>query len=194
MHSRRDMVLVNRVMGNHRWFLRTLPPLVKPGERALELGAGDGALASGLIARGLAVDAIDLVPAPDSWPAGRQWHRGDLREFSGYADCSVVIGNLIFHHFPDHQLEILGARLRQHARVIVACEPIRRRRSQLFFRFVATLLGANHITLHDAHVSITAGFAQGELSHLLGLDPAAWQLSETQSLFGANRLIAVRRE
>jgi hypothetical protein len=41
-HSRRDLRVINRLMGNHRWFARTLPPLVRAGEHALELGAGNG--------------------------------------------------------------------------------------------------------------------------------------------------------
>ena len=33
----------------------------------------------------------------------------------------------------------------------------------------------NHVTRHDMHVSITAGFAAGEIQRLLGLDPARWR-------------------
>ncbi len=30
LHNRRDLRLTNRVMGNHRWLIRTLPPLLRP--------------------------------------------------------------------------------------------------------------------------------------------------------------------
>lgn len=193
MHSRRDLRLINRFMGNYRWFDRALPPLLRPRERVLELGAGDGSLARRLTRHDLLVDAIDLSPPPENWPAAQRWERHDLLLFARYADYPVLIGNLIFHHFTDAQLTALGARITPHARVILACEPVRRPGSQLFFRFVATLFGANHVTLHDAHVSIAAGFVGDELPRLLGLDPAAWDVQCRQTSLGAYRMIAVRR-
>ncbi len=51
LHNRRDLRVINRVMGNYRWFARTLPALLRPGEAALEVGAGDGTLGLQLAAR-----------------------------------------------------------------------------------------------------------------------------------------------
>jgi hypothetical protein len=193
LHSRRDLRVTNRLMGNYRWFARTLPPLLRPGERTLELGAGVGELAEALGRRGVAADALDLWAQPDSWPASRTWHRADLRTFDDYGAYAALAGNLIFHHFDDGQLAALGVRLRASARVIVACEPLRRRSSQFLFRFVGTLLGANHVTLHDGHVSIAAGFAGDELPRALGLAPSAWDVRCRGTFLGAYRMIAVRR-
>ena len=98
-----------------------------------------------------------------------RWHRADLLNFDGYDDYAVILGNLIFHQFSDVQLAALGLKLRRSARLILACEPLRRRSSQILFAAVAPLLGANHVSLHDAHVSVGAGFRGAELPHLLGL-------------------------
>ena len=193
LHSRRDLRLTNRAMGNFRWFLRTLPPLVRSGETVLELGAGTGDLARALHGRGVSVDGLDRWPRPAEWPADRAWHSADLTAFPGYASYPVIIGNLIFHQFSEVELAALGARLRDHARLIVACEPARRRLYQIIFGVVAPLLGANYVTRHDARVSIAAGFRGNELSRALGLDPALWECRVTKSLLGAYRLVASRR-
>src|SRR4051812_46896056 len=81
LHNRRDLRLTNRIVGNHRWILRQVPRLVRPGERVLEIGAGTGELGRALLARGVAVDALDLWPRPPDWPADSGWQVGDLRTF-----------------------------------------------------------------------------------------------------------------
>jgi len=192
VHSRRDLRLINRIMRNHPWFERTLPALLREGEYVLELGAGTGELAKALALRGIPVDGLDLWPRPDAWPAGRAWHRADLRAFGGFERYRAVIGNLIFHQFTDDELRALGAKLRRAARVIVACEPERRRMSQIATAAVAPLLGINHVTLRDAHVSVEAGFRTDELPRLLGLADGAWQYSCNTTALGANRMVAVR--
>ena len=192
-HNRRDLRLTNRIVGTHRWLARTLPPLLRAGERALELGAGTGELGQRLIGAGMAVDGLDLWPRPADWPGERQWHVADLRSFDGYGPYAAVFGNLIFHQFSDHDLAILGAQLRRTARVIVACEPGRRRLSQILYGTLSPLFGANHVTRHDAHVSIAAGFRGAELPTTLGLNQAEWEIQSGTSLLGLYRLVAVRR-
>ena len=192
LRSRRDLRLINRFMRNPEWFERTLPPLMKPGERALELGAGMGELGRRLIARGVPVDALDLWPRAAGWPGGRAWHTADLRDFQGYTDYPVIYGNLIFHQFTEPQLAELGARIRQGARVVLACEPERRRLSQVLMSTVAPLFRASHVTLHDARVSITAGFRGDELPRALGLIGSGWTHSIETTALGALRMVAVR--
>jgi hypothetical protein len=180
-------------MGNHRWFVRTLPPLLRPGEIALELGAGTGELGVRLAGKAVRVDGLDLWPRPEGWPAARDWHAADLRIFSGYENYAAVFGNLIFHQFTDGELGALGAKLRRHARVILACEPARRRLSQTYYRVFGPLLGANHVSLHDAHVSIAAGFCGDELPRALGLNDTGWDCQCSMTALGAYRMIAIRR-
>jgi len=193
VHSRRDLRSVNAFMGNRRWFAATLPGLVLPGERVLEIGAGTGELGLALNARAIPVDGLDLCPRPPAWPADRAWHQADLRGFQGYGAYPVVIGNLIFHQFTDEELSALGAELRRSARVFLASEPRRRRLSQTLMAALAPLLGANPVTLHDARVSIGAGFVDEELPARLGMDDGNWDISCTLTALGASRVVAVRR-
>lgn len=195
LHNRRDLRIINAVMGNHRWFARTLPRLLRRGETALELGAGEGDLGLRLARRGLAVDGLDLWPRPAAWPAERAWHREDLRGFENYGAYAAVLGNLIFHQFSAEDLAVLGSKIRAdpRTRLILAAEPARRRISQKLFRFIAPLLGANYVSMHDAHVSIAAGFWGRELPEILGLDPAGWNVRCRVTVRGAYLMIAVRR-
>lgn len=193
VHSRRDLRLINCAMGNHRWFARTLPPLLTPGDLALELGSGTGELAARLTSRGATVDGLDFVPHPVNWPPNRTWHTSDLRTFAGYDRYRAILANLILHHLTATELAALGAQLGRSARVILASEPKRSRTSQRLFAFVAPLLRANRVTLHDAHVSIAAGFRDNELPRALGLDPTRWDCHCSTTALGAYRMIALRR-
>lgn len=188
IHSRRDLVRVNRSMGNAAWFARTVAKHRRPGEAALELGAGEGRLALALHA-----DGLDRVPPPVGWPASARWHCADLRDFADWGEYPMVLGNLILHHFNDDELAALGPVLRRHARVLLFNEPHRSRRFLWLWAVASRLGGANAVTRHDGRVSIVAGFVRGELPRLLGLDPAAWSCTEETSLLGAYRLVAVRR-
>ena len=192
LHNRRDLRLTNAIVGNPRWLGRQLPRLLRTGETALELGAGTGELGLRLARAGVPVDGLDLWPRPAAWPAARAWHQADLRSFAGYGDYAVVVGNLIFHQFNASDLRELGRRLGENCRVIVACEPHRRRVSQLLYRTLGPVFGANHVSLHDAHVSIAAGFRGHELPELLGLDDR-WQVRCHTTLLGVYRMVAVRR-
>jgi hypothetical protein len=193
LHNRRDLRLTNALVGNHRWFERTLPPLMRPGEMALELGAGTGELGLKLAGRGVTVAGLDLWPRPRAWPSENPWHVADLRTFENYDRYDVVFGNLIFHQFSDEELHALGTRLRQRVRLIVACEPARRRVSQILFRALAPLFGANHVSLHDGHVSIAAGFRGDELARTFGLARDAWHVRCDTTTLGVYRMIALRR-
>jgi 2-polyprenyl-3-methyl-5-hydroxy-6-metoxy-1,4-benzoquinol methylase len=191
--NRRDLRMLNRLMGNYRWFARTLPPLVRPGERVLELGAGIGELGLLLAKRRIAVDGIDLWPRPSTWPAERAWHQTDICSFDGYGEYPVVIANLILHQFSDAALANLGRTLARRARLIVACEPERSERSRALVAAAAPFLRLNHVTRHDARVSIEAGFRGDELPMVLGLASAGWQIECKPMALGAYRMVAIKR-
>jgi hypothetical protein len=193
LHNRRDLRLTNTLLGSYRWLEATLPPLLLPGESALEIGAGTGELGLRLAARGIAVAGLDLWPRPPDWPDASSWHRADLRKFTHYDRYPVVFGNLILHQFSSDELTRLGQRLQSKARVIVACEPVRRRVSQVLYRTLGPLFGANHVSLHDAHVSIAAGFRGAELPEALGLRPRDWTVTCSSTVLGLYRMVAVRK-
>ena len=162
------------------------------GDNVMEIGAGTGELSQSLHGAGLRVDGLDLWPKPDGWRETAVWHVGDLRSFDGYPAYAGIVGNLIFHQFADEDLRGLGEKLQRHARVIVACEPHRRRISQVLYRTLGPLFGANHVSLHDAHVSIAAGFRDDELPVALGLAAKFWAVRISCSTLGLYRMIAVR--
>jgi hypothetical protein len=192
LHNRRDLHRINSLMGNFRWFASVLPKFMRAGERAIEVGAGDGTLGWALAAAGISYDGLDLWPRPANWPRDAAWHRTNLLSFAGYADYPVVFGNLIFHQFSSAELAALGATLGRTARLIIANEPARQRRFQLLMRGISPLIGAGHVTDHDAHVSIAAGFRGDELPRALGLDEKIWTWRRTTTIRGAYRLIAQR--
>ena len=192
LHNRRDLRLTNQVMGNHRWLERILARIIRPGEVVLELGAGTGELGLRLARRGLSVAGLDLWPRPPEWDPTRPWHREDLRTFTLYSDYAAVVGNLIFHQFSEADLARVGENIRRSARVIVASEPHRRRLSQLLYKTFTPLIGANHVSRHDGHVSIAAGFRGNELPHYLGLSPDEWRVDCHSTALGAYRMVAVR--
>jgi hypothetical protein len=193
LHSRRDLRLINRFMRTRSWMAGELRRWLRPGDRVLELGAGDGQLGLALMAEGIAIDGLDMWPRPDRWPASAQWHREDLRTFPGYADYAIVIGSLIFHQFSDDELAGVGARC-AGARVLLASEPARWRRTQLMMRLLGPLLGANYVTQHDTQVSIAAGFVGNDLPRALTLEPSRWSWDCHAGGLGVYRMTAHRRQ
>jgi hypothetical protein len=191
--SRRDLRLINSLMGNDRWIRRTLRRYARPGEQLLELGAGDGRISGSW--RPHRCDALDLSPPPPQWPAAAQWHQADIRGFRQWSDYQVVFANLFFHHLSDAGLARLGLELRRHARVIIACEPVRRRLFQRLFAVLCPVIGANPVTRHDGRVSIGAGFRGDELAQSLGLvGDGRWQYRVSHMLLGAYHLVAVKKD
>ena len=90
------------------------PPLLRAGERVLELGAGTGEMALGLGAARHPGGRPRPLAAPRGL-AGRPGlaHGRPARRSRSSSGYPVVIGNLIFHQFTDAELAALGARLRQ---------------------------------------------------------------------------------
>jgi hypothetical protein len=185
LRSRRDLRLVNRIMGQAGLLARALDAVAgRPPLRLVELGAGDGTLLLQLARRRAhrwppaAVTLLDLHPTvtPATLAALRAvgWSAevvaADALEWlerpSGARDA-VVLANLFVHHFEGERLARLLAGVAAHARAFVCCEPRRARLALLGSRMLWAL-GCNDVTRHDAVVSVHAGFRERELT-------AAWQ-------------------
>ena len=192
VRSRRDLRIINRFMGTHRWIERTLAAVLRPGERVLEIGAGTGELCLRLAGRGIVADGLDRCPRPAGWPSHLAWHQADLRSFDGYGAYQAVVANLILHHLTGGELAALGRAMGSGPRVVCACEPARWRISQGFFAILGPIFGADPVTRHDARVSIAAGFVGEELPRALGLAGGPWQARCSRNPAGTYRMIAVR--
>lgn len=210
IHSRGDLRRVNRLMGNAAIMTRALL-----GQRGtapfsvVELGGGDGTflleLAKRLAplmgrARTILVDQQSLVtPATRtalealSWPVDTvradvfDWlkHRGpDLAD--------VTIANLFLHHFEGERLSMLLRGAAQQTRLFAACEP-RRSGVALAAASMMGFIGCNSVTLHDARISVHAGFRDRELSAVWP-GGNGWTLDERQAGRFTHGFVARREE
>lgn len=189
IRSRRDLRMINGLMGNFHWMRKRVPG--RRETRVVELGAGDGALLNMLCREGRQLVGVDRAPRPERLAEEIEWVQGDVREVLGKVlrAGDTVIANLLLHQFEDRELGEMGRAL-QRCEEIRACEPLRSRRALAQGTILWPLL--NRVTRYDMRVSVRAGFRRGELPDLLGLD-GEWQLEERCTLRGAYRLSARRR-
>jgi hypothetical protein len=193
--SRRDLRLVNGIMGNFRWLQRHLAKVHPDRGVIVEIGAGDGVLARKVCTQTPALaphyHGIDLAPRPDHWPAGATWHQTDLWSDAAVellSRATVLVANMILHHFHDAALRRLGGLLPQ-CNTLLACEPSRKERHIWQGRVLFPVL--HQVTRHDMVVSIRAGFRGRELMDSLGFDAAHWHSLTSESWLGAYRVAAV---
>lgn len=188
VRSRRDLIWINRLMGNERWILKQMGE--EAGfERIIEIGAGSGHLLS-QAAKALSnveIAAVDLAPRPSSLDPRVKWYQGDLFDHTDLFEGSLVIANLFLHHFKPAQLRPLGQAL-ESACGLIACEPERRNLHKIQGNFLRPFLG--DVTRHDMQVSIDAGFRDFELPEELGLRQV-WQWCQTRTWTGSHRLKGV---
>lgn len=181
VRSRRDLRLINFLMGNERWIMKQE---LQGG--AVELGAGAGELTRKIASQG-AVVGLDLQCKPQDLELA--WKSGNLFETLPETPGDTVVANLILHHFEDDQLARLGTLIKSRKR-FVAVEPWR---SKVSLAEGFTLWPfINQVTKHDMIVSIKAGFRRGELPDLLQLGEE-WEWREEVSLLGGIRVLAWRR-
>jgi 2-polyprenyl-3-methyl-5-hydroxy-6-metoxy-1,4-benzoquinol methylase len=198
--NRQDIEVINRIMGTFRWFQRQLHEYAPTHGRIVELGAGDGSLVHHIAQKSPELVArwtgLDLAPRPDGLPLGVQWVQEDFIQSeaaqSALENAEVVVANLILHHFTDDQLRRLAPRLHQ-ARLLLVSEPARHWHHHLESQALNLICEFNHVTVHDMKLSIEAGFRMGELPRALMLDRDLWKVEESHTLFGACRMVAVRR-
>jgi hypothetical protein len=217
VRSRRDLQRVNRVMGSRAILGRAVRDALassarKGRVRLLELGAGDGSLAL-RIARGLAktwpsaeltlLDRQALVPAATGtafahlgWTVRPltvdvlEWARAPTqRQLSCCWD--VILANLFLHHFEEESLRELLWAVAQRCDAFVACEP-RRSLPALAGSRLLPALGVSRDTLHDAIVSVRAGFRGEELSRLWPAAAGGWQVQERAAGLFSHLFVAAR--
>lgn len=185
IRSRRDLRVINFLMGNERWIVRQAR-LLAPAS-ITELGAGEGILSGKLAAIAL-VEGYDLAPRPTSLDPRVTWHQGDLFATTPVSG-DLLVANLFLHHFEGESMKGL-ARWCAGFQSLCFVEPLR---TPGALRLGAGMLPfVNRITRHDMPVSIRAGFLPGELPQLLELDPGKWHVREQTTWRGGIRVVAWR--
>jgi hypothetical protein len=196
LRSRRDLRIVNRIMGHAGILARAIDSVASNTPlRLVELGAGDGTLLERLArlrARrwpNARVTLLDMNPTvrPATLAAVRAagWTvdvvaadaLGWLEQAPRDRDA-VLFANLFVHHFEGERLARLLGGIAAHARAFVCCEP-RRARFALLGSHLLWAIGCNDVTRHDAVVSVHAGFRGGELTAAWPRGTERWDLAET---------------
>jgi len=211
VHSRRDLVRVNRIMGAKTIAIAGLLRALgnNTPRRVVELGAGDGTLML-RIARTMAprwpaveltlLDRQPLVRPPTlaafqavGWNA--RMETADVMTWAAQPDgarADIVFANLFLHHFDDKPLAGIFAAIARRAGAFFACEP-RRARLPLWASGLMGCIGANAITRNDAVLSVRAGFRGQELSALWPKDVSdVWRLDEYDAGLFSHCLAASR--
>lgn len=185
--SRRDLRLINAMMGNFRWVERQIDRLPE-AESLVEIGAGEGKLCARLAKKfpGKRLAGIDLAPKPAGL-SGVTWRQGDLFQILEECPSDILLGVMIIHHFRDEQLRELGRALAA-SRMVILCEPWRALLPQIWGGLMWPIVG--EVTRHDLPVSVRAGFRSGELPGLLQLE--GWKIEESVDWRGSIRMVAWR--
>ena len=200
LESRGDIRFLNSVMGSFFWLRNRLEEHVCNSDRIVELGAGDGGLVRYVGEEFPLIAArwtgLDFAPAPKNLPAQTSWVKGDFfsEDAAGEAlqNATVIVANLILHHFTDAQLQELATRFKS-ARLLIISEPARYIQHYWKGKLLNAIFGFNYVTMYDMLLSLRAGFQKGELQKTLGLNVNEWDVYESHTFTGACRLVAVRK-
>ena len=210
VHSRGDLRRVNKLMGNADIIGRALKgsgaffaggALKKAPDpfsplTIVELGGGDGTFLLELAKRAAATvgpahaTLVDqqhlLTDATREALAALSWHvtavRADVFDWlshRGAEVADVTIANLFLHHFEGQRLATLLRDAASQTRMFAACEP-HRSGAALAAASLMGVIGCNSVTVHDARISVRAGFRDRELSAIW---PAGhgWTLEEKKA-------------
>jgi len=207
LHSRRDLRLINSWMGNARHLIRSLEAIRPRPKTIVELGAGDGRLML-KIARTLApkwkspvqLQLLDMKPVVSSetlqafremgWCAEvlasnlQDWLNGSAQR------VDLIVANLFLHHFREDDLRVFFGHFGRMSHAFVSCDP-RRWQPSLWTINLLPLLGCNGVTLHDARISIRAGFRASELTALWPAG-SGFHLSERAAGYASHLFCASR--
>jgi Methyltransferase domain len=204
IQSRRDLQKVNTFMGHPAMVAHELSAASRPPRIVVELGAGDGTFLLRVAkrlrhrprVRALLVDRRpSLSDATRNGFALAGWDvdicESDVFEWLSRPSpqmADATVANLFLHHFTDGDLACLFTLASRQTTRFIACEP----RRSLIARTGASLLrlvGCNEVTMHDAHLSVRAGFRDSELT-LLWPQSAGWQLNERWAGLFSHRFVA----
>ncbi|HEY1170737.1 MAG TPA: methyltransferase domain-containing protein [Verrucomicrobiae bacterium] len=181
VHSRGDLRRLNALMGNAGLLNGMARELkLSPPKTLVELATGDGTLLIQLLERTgwrpERVVLLDRQPVVSVETLARLRERAkqvevvtaDVFEWLGAIQtprCDLITTNLFLHHFEDEQLRRMLSLIAAKTEAFIACEP-RRSKFALLNSQLLGLIGCNHVTRHDAPVSVKAGFVGEELSQL----------------------------
>lgn len=206
IHSRGDLRRVNWLMGNAGWLARLARrlKLSTPGSLT-ELACGDGQLLVRLLEQldwcPRKITLVDRQPVVAADTLERLKARGG--EVAVVADdvfqwlaadstpkTDIIVTNLFLHHFTTEPLQKLLRLVAAKTDALLACEP-RRCPLALNSTRLLGLIGCNHVTRHDAEISVRAGFKGDDLSRFWP-DRSAWNICEQKAglfshTFGAKR-------
>ncbi len=179
--SRRDLRLINRIMGSLSLLLRGLDSVTAYSRvQLIELGCGDGSLMLRLAKSRAGRWPTTNVVLLDKEPAVTDLTVAAINDLGWHAEVvaadvfdwferwpidsqAVIFANLFVHHFEGERLARLLEGVASCSRLFVCCEP-RRSRAALAGSHLLGLIGCNDVTRNDAVVSTHAGFRDGELS------------------------------
>lgn len=188
VRARRDLRLINFLMGNTAWILRQIALRPESAYRGIvELGAGDGRLLASLAKWGPAT-GCDLAPRPPDLPTEINWLEGDLFSRDDALSGGILVANLVLHHFSSAELLHIG-RIAERFDSFVFVEPHRSRCALALSCLLSPLVSG--VTRHDMPVSIRAGFVAGEMGEALRLSPG-WSVTEVSHWRGSLRIAAGR--
>ena len=195
--SRRDLQRLHSILGHKKLWLRWLRQKYpdRPPASLADLGSGDGHLISRVLplafpsggggSRLFFVDSQPSIPESDLDLLRRQnWlptviSSGALEWAQQASPTELILSNLFLHHLSEEKLANLFSHLARITPVFAAAEPSRHWPASVGCRLLP-LLGCNSVTLHDARVSVEAGFCDRELTALWP-KLAPWDTSEHPS-------------
>ena len=201
--SRCDLARLNALMGHARLIRKHLTPGVT---RLIDLGAGDGTLllkvlksAHNAIREIVLVDQQRIVSdrtlaafrSLGIQPTVALWDVCGWLAQQSKSRHTTIVANLFLHHFESPDLDRLLELASKACDVFIACEPRRGAWPHAAASLVG-LIGCNHVTRHDAVVSVRAGFRDGELTALWP-EEAHWQIEERVAGLFSHLFVARRR-
>jgi hypothetical protein len=204
--SRRDLRRINWWMRNERHVANTIASLPERPVTIVEIGAGDGTFMLRLIQRlgfsGGEVYLLDREPVVERETVERfsefGWKanviKADVHDWlkqPNVTSVDLITANLFLHHFEEAELKMMFERCARITRNFIGCEP-RRWRPALLGTRLLRLIGCNHVTRHDAAVSVRAGFADQELSKLWA--DQTFEIHERPAGLASHLFVAQRRD